>query len=162
DRLNPGDSVTIRVFASDDVAVAGVALAVNGTPLPLSAGNLAAFTPDHPGRDTLVATATDTAGNVGTPPTLLRLFDPARTQPPAAAPGHLSDAGRGHGHRREPGVLPPGVRPGRDERLGAVRRGARRRHGRRAGDVRPDAPGQRRLRDPRHGPGRQRPGDGAR
>jgi choice-of-anchor A domain-containing protein/RHS repeat-associated protein len=81
---NPGDSVTVQVVATDDVAVSTVSLTMNGSPVTLGPGNIATFTVTAPGMVNLVATATDPSGNVGTATASVRVFDPTETTAPVA------------------------------------------------------------------------------
>jgi RHS repeat-associated protein len=75
-------TVIVQVHAVDNVALAGATLSLDGTLLPPEAWWRYEFAPPAPGLYTFTATATDTAGNVGTATTALRVFDPADTTPP--------------------------------------------------------------------------------
>jgi hypothetical protein len=66
DSVQPGQPVTIKVVDFDDVGVAGLRLTVNGQDVTLDATGTAVFTPLNSGLLSLVATATDQSGNVGT------------------------------------------------------------------------------------------------
>src|SRR5262249_12791847 len=61
-----GTQETFLVFASDNVGVASTTLTVNGVNLPLDAQGQAFMTVSTPGFYNVVATATDTSGNVST------------------------------------------------------------------------------------------------
>jgi hypothetical protein len=75
-------TVVVQVLAVDNVAVTDVTLSLNGTPLPADAWRRYEFSPPGPGLYTFTATAADAAGNVGTSTRMLRVFDPADTEPP--------------------------------------------------------------------------------
>jgi len=79
---NITSTVIVQVHAVDNVALAGVTLSLNGTLLPPDAWWRYEFAPPGPGLFSFTATATDTAGNVGTATRALRVFDPADTTPP--------------------------------------------------------------------------------
>jgi RHS repeat-associated protein len=81
----PGQAVTIQVSGTDDVAVASFGLSINGTPVTLDASHSATFTPTGPGLLSVVGTATDTSGNVGTTTVTLRVIDPTDTDFPTVA-----------------------------------------------------------------------------
>src|SRR5262249_1952580 len=66
DSVLPGQSVTIKVVAFDEVGIAGLHLTVSGVDLTLDATGTAVFTPLDAGLLFLEATATDSSGNVGT------------------------------------------------------------------------------------------------
>jgi len=109
--IEPGDSVTIQVVASDNVSVASRTLEIDGVEFPLDLNHSAIFTATVPGLPLIIATATDPSGNVGqscdpnastsqplNASTLLcfslRVTDPADTDAPeiaitAPAPGSI-------------------------------------------------------------------------
>jgi RHS repeat-associated protein len=60
-----GQLVTIRVNVSDDRAVVSKTLTVNGTPVPLTTQGVGTYVPGAPGPYSVIATATDAAGNIG-------------------------------------------------------------------------------------------------
>jgi RHS repeat-associated protein len=60
-----GEPVTFSVAATDDVGLASVTLTYDGIPLTLDAAGLATFKPDQAGVFDVIATASDTAGNIG-------------------------------------------------------------------------------------------------
>jgi RHS repeat-associated protein len=78
----PGEPVAVQVVATDNVAVSALSLMINGSPVALDADHIATFTPSGPGVVSLVATATDAAGNVGTASARLRVVDPDDTERP--------------------------------------------------------------------------------
>ncbi len=80
--LETTPTVTVRVSATDNVAVTEVALSLDGTPLPPDAWRGYEFTPPGPGLYHFTATAADAAGNVGAARRTLRVFDPGDTTPP--------------------------------------------------------------------------------
>ncbi len=89
-----GQTVRINVSASDDVAVASLGLEIDGVSQSLDANNGVFYTPATGGLPQIIATATDTSGNVGTgtPNPPLRVIDPNDDEPPvveivAPAPG---------------------------------------------------------------------------
>jgi YD repeat-containing protein len=75
-------TVVVQVLAVDDVAVTDVTLSLNGTLLPPDAWRRYEFSPPGPGLYTFTATAADAARNVGTSTRMLRVLDPADTEPP--------------------------------------------------------------------------------
>lgn len=106
--VQPGDSVTIQVVASDNVSVASRTLEIDGLEVPLDLNHSAIFTATMPGLPRIIATATDPSGNIGQscdlstvnsqPSTLLcfplRVTDPTDTDAPeiaitAPAPGSI-------------------------------------------------------------------------
>jgi RHS repeat-associated protein len=72
----PGRPFTLTVYASDNVAVANVALQINGVTVALDENHQATYTPTQPGILSIVASATDTSGNVGTATSSVRVIDP--------------------------------------------------------------------------------------
>ena len=90
--MDLGETVRIDVEARDNVSVATLALEIDGTAFPLDPNHGTFYTPTHGGLPQIIATATDTSGNVGTgePDPPLRVFDPSDTDPPVVeitAPG---------------------------------------------------------------------------
>ena len=75
--LQPGDSVTIEIKASDNVALDAISATVDGVPIALDANHQATFVVTTPGLPVIEATATDTAGNVSTVQRRLRVIDTA-------------------------------------------------------------------------------------
>ncbi|NES97429.1 MAG: hypothetical protein F6K32_19850, partial [Desertifilum sp. SIO1I2] len=80
-----GETVTFWVSATDNVGVESVQLTVNGTPVVLSPDGTVKQTFNTPGDVTLVATATDRAGNVSTTTKTLTVFDSSDTEGPVVA-----------------------------------------------------------------------------
>lgn len=78
----PGQAIAVHVLASDNVGVTAVTLAVNGIPVVLDANNSATVTPGSPGKVSLVASAFDAGGNMGTALATLRVTDPSDTTAP--------------------------------------------------------------------------------
>ena len=70
--ISPGDSITITVNAIDNVSVIARTLTVNGSVLTLNADHAAVYTAIAPGLPTIIATAVDPQGNVGTDQIRLR------------------------------------------------------------------------------------------
>src|SRR5262249_28054777 len=79
-----GQPVTFLVLATDDVGVQALSLTVGGTSLPLDALGQATWVPPQAGDVTVVATATDAAGNIATTTVTLSVLDPSDVQPPTA------------------------------------------------------------------------------
>lgn len=77
-----GTAVTVRVTASDDVRVASLVLAMNGEAVGLDAQGRAVVRPATAGTFTLLATATDASGNVGSFTIDLLVRDPSDTEAP--------------------------------------------------------------------------------
>jgi hypothetical protein len=80
-----GSQVTFLVSATDDVAVQALGLTVAGTSLTLDANGQAMMTATQAGNFTVVATATDPAGNIGTANATLTVIDPRDTSAPTVA-----------------------------------------------------------------------------
>ena len=80
--IEVGQSVRIEVLASDNVAVDQLGLTVDGVAQTLDANNGVLFTFTTAGLPDIVATATDTSGNVGYASAELRVLDPADTEAP--------------------------------------------------------------------------------
>ena len=82
--INVGQTIRINVAATDDVEVLGLVLEIDGVVQTLDANNGIFYTPTSGGLPNIVATATDTSGNVGTgsPNPLLRVLDPNDTEAP--------------------------------------------------------------------------------
>jgi len=85
--FNPGDTLTLTVSASDNVAVRDLRLTLNGVPLSLipnlpNQPNQASVILSQKGSYTIQATATDSSGNVATSSLQVRVPDPADTVAP--------------------------------------------------------------------------------
>ena len=80
-QVQPGDPVTIQITISDASPVETVAVTINGVPLTLS-DNQASYTVPANDFYTVVAQATDSAGNTGTGQTTFRAFDGSDDTPP--------------------------------------------------------------------------------
>ena len=81
-RVELGSSIDIRVVATDDVAVSTLALTVDGVAIPLDSEGRTTLTPTVSGVPQLLASATDTSGNIGTDTASIFVIDPADTTPP--------------------------------------------------------------------------------
>ena len=79
---NQGQVVTLRVDATDDVAVVERTLSVDGRAQPLDASFSALFVPPGPGSYPVVATARDAAGNESRALSSIRVEDQADNQRP--------------------------------------------------------------------------------
>ena len=79
--FNPGDTVTVTVSATDNVAVQSRTLVINGVVVALSDNDTATFIAT-PGLQQITADATDTSGNMGTASTTVRVLDPNNTTAP--------------------------------------------------------------------------------
>ncbi len=77
-----GQPVVIQVTASGIANVSSIALSVDGQPLQLNAHGSATFVPPTPGHYSLVATATDMDGQVGTATSDLKVRDLSDTSSP--------------------------------------------------------------------------------
>jgi RHS repeat-associated protein len=84
-RFQPGDQTLLTVTATDAAPIAGLTLSVDGVPLALDAEGQAYFTSTTPGAHSVLATATDASGNVGTGTTVVGVSDAADTTPPVVA-----------------------------------------------------------------------------
>ena len=80
--IDLGQTVLIVVTGRDDVGVTAVTLTADGVPLPLSQNGIVNYTPVTSGTLTIVATATDAAGNLGSVTRSLRVIDPATATGP--------------------------------------------------------------------------------
>ena len=80
--INPGDTVSIQVAASDIDAITDIELEINGTEVLLDAFGVTEFTATVPGLVPLNGTATDTSGNAGTTTINLRIVDPNDSEGP--------------------------------------------------------------------------------
>ncbi len=78
-----GNTVTLRVTATDDRAVVAKTLTVRGAPVPLNSQGVATYVTSAPGEHPVVATATDAAGNVGTATTTFTVG--ADVEPPVVS-----------------------------------------------------------------------------
>jgi hypothetical protein len=85
DPADVGDTVTITVSATDNVAVAGLGLTVAGNPVALNVQGAATIQATAIGRLAIVGSATDTAGNVGTEENDLVVRDPNDHTPPTVS-----------------------------------------------------------------------------
>lgn len=79
--IDRGGTVSILVRATDNIAVTSVSLTIDGQSVAL-AGNRYTITNAVAGLHTLVVTATDSSGNIGTRTQKLRVINPADTTPP--------------------------------------------------------------------------------
>ena len=80
-QVQPGDPVNIQLTISDASPVESVTVTINGAPLTLS-GNQASYTAPANDFYTVVAQATDSAGNTGAGQTTFRAFDGSDDTPP--------------------------------------------------------------------------------
>lgn len=87
-RVQPGDPVSIQISISDASPIESVSVTINGVPLTLS-DNQASYTVPANDFYTVVAQATDSAGNTGTGQTVFRAFDGSDDTPPVV---DLADA----------------------------------------------------------------------
>ena len=74
--INPGDTVSIQVAASDNDAITDIELEIDGIAVSLDSFNITEFTATAPGLVPLTGTTTDASGNVGTTTINLRIIDP--------------------------------------------------------------------------------------
>jgi RHS repeat-associated protein len=81
-QVNLGETVTLKVSASDNVGVEFLTLTVNGEAIALDAQGLATTTRNNAGSFDVVATATDAAGNIGTATSTLFVLDPSDPDAP--------------------------------------------------------------------------------
>ncbi len=79
--VNIGESVTFQVSATDNNGIGNIALTIDGNPVTINAG-LATVQLNQAGVFQVVATATDTAGNVVKKDLSLRVLDPSDTTAP--------------------------------------------------------------------------------
>jgi RHS repeat-associated protein len=80
-----GSKVTFVVTATDDVGVTALNLTVGGTPVALDATGRATVTMKTAGNISVVATATDAAGNTGTDSHTLTVINPQVTTSPVVS-----------------------------------------------------------------------------
>jgi hypothetical protein len=73
-QVQPGEPVSIQLTISDASPIESVTVTINGAPLTLS-GNQASYTASANDFYTVVAQATDSAGNTGAGQTVFRAFD---------------------------------------------------------------------------------------
>ena len=91
---NPADQnslVYFDVIASDNVGVTSIGLTVGGTPVVLGTNGQGVYTASTLGQLSVVATASDAAGNIGTADATLSVIDPTDTSAPVvsiASPGN--------------------------------------------------------------------------
>ncbi|MGN6545519.1 MAG: putative Ig domain-containing protein, partial [Aureliella sp.] len=83
--VDVGQSVTVRVSASDNVAVTSLLLYANGQPLALDPSGEATFTATASGFQQFVATAVDASSNAASARALLRVRDASDTTPPTVS-----------------------------------------------------------------------------
>jgi RHS repeat-associated protein len=88
-----GTQETFLVFASDDVGVASTTLTVNGVNVPLDAQGQGFMTMSTPGFYNVVATATDTSGNVSPPATATLQVTNPNAQAPTINLNNLPNGG---------------------------------------------------------------------
>jgi choice-of-anchor A domain-containing protein/RHS repeat-associated protein len=82
-QVTPGQVVTVRVYATDNLAVTSLTLTADGVPVTLDEDGVATITAANAGSILrLVATAADAAGNSDTAAVSVRVSDPADTAPP--------------------------------------------------------------------------------
>ena len=81
-RIGIGEAYEVQVVASDNVAVASIELVIDGVPVTLDTEGRATITPTIAGIPELTATATDTAGNIGTATDSLFVIDFSDVTPP--------------------------------------------------------------------------------
>jgi hypothetical protein len=86
-----GTSFTVLVRATDDVGVTSLGLTANGTPVALGTDGMATLKYNTPGPVTLIGTATDAAGNVGTNMATPFIYDPTVTQQPVVTLANPAD-----------------------------------------------------------------------
>ena len=80
--INPGDTVSIQVIASDNDAITDIEFEIDGIAVSLDSFNMTEFTATAPGLVPLTGTATDATGNVGTTTINLRIIDPNDSEGP--------------------------------------------------------------------------------
>jgi RHS repeat-associated protein len=80
--VNPGETITVRVTALDDVGVVALRLLVDEVDTPLDGSGSVDIVPTTPGLLSVAAYAEDAQGNIGVYEIALRVFDPADTNPP--------------------------------------------------------------------------------
>ncbi len=86
-----GSEVVVIVSASDNIGVEGLSLRVNGTPVSLDLNGLATVEVDQVGEISLVATATDAAGNQAQAQSNFAVFDPSNVAAPVIDLPDLGD-----------------------------------------------------------------------
>ncbi|MHB8861524.1 MAG: putative Ig domain-containing protein [Pirellulaceae bacterium] len=77
-----GEPVTVLVSTTDNVGVESFTLTANGVSVPLDSGGGGTLPADQPGPVTLVATAVDAAGNIGSAQETLLVIDPFDAEAP--------------------------------------------------------------------------------
>jgi YD repeat-containing protein len=80
-----GEPDALMVSATDDVGVTAVTLTVDGVSVPLDSAGGATVRPDKAGQVTLVATASDAAGNIGRATEVVTVIDPRDQEAPDVA-----------------------------------------------------------------------------
>jgi RHS repeat-associated protein len=81
-QVNIGSSVTLRVSATDNIGVDKLRLSLNGTPVTFDAQGLATLKLNTAGVSSILATATDVAGNTGTAKAQVLVIDPTDRNAP--------------------------------------------------------------------------------
>lgn len=81
-KVNLGSDVTYTVTATDNVSVASLTLTVGGVAVPLDSHGRATVTMPKAGIQSIIATATDPAGNIGKASITVRVVDPSQTTGP--------------------------------------------------------------------------------
>jgi len=84
-QADQGTPVTAIVTATDNVGIASMSLTLNGNPVVLDSMGQATLPDNAVGSFTLVATASDAAGNVGTDSQTLTVINPQVTNAPVVA-----------------------------------------------------------------------------
>ncbi len=88
----PGQAVVVQGLASSVSPITGIAITINGVAQTLDQFNRVIFKPTAPGTYTVVATATDADGNVGTATTEILVRDPSDQSSPVASIDNVADA----------------------------------------------------------------------
>src|SRR5208283_423834 len=83
--VNLGSQATFLVTAVDNVKVQSLGLTVGGVPITLDVNGRATVTMTTAGDLSVVATATDPAGNTGTASSTLTVINPSVTNPPTVS-----------------------------------------------------------------------------
>ncbi len=80
--VTQGTAVTVNAIASSIAPITGITLTVNGLPKMLGANGSTTIVAGAPGKETLVATATDADGYTASTTTYLEVLDPFDVTPP--------------------------------------------------------------------------------